>query len=134
MVKKLMLMVLCLSAVSVACAQDCAACAAAKKARAACAGKTLKGEGAFQAEAKRMQMKAEGKDECCQSTPLQPKAVGDPGCCNQKGAVAKFKVWNGKTFQYYTCADAAHTARKSLLARGMKAGKVQKVIGKVLLP
>ena len=62
-----------------------------------CCGKEKKGtvassEAKFMAEANRMMLLAESKQECCQSTAAKPMARGDKGCCNEKGALAKFKV------------------------------------------
>lgn len=93
-----------------------------------------KGEDAFLAEAARMAAQAEGKEACCKSTSEKPMAKGDPGCCNAKGAVAKFKVFvAGTGYQYFGCEESAGKGRTQLMAKGAKVGPVQKVRGKVAI-
>ena len=51
-----------------------------------------------------------------------------------KGEAAKFKVFiAGAGYKYFGCEDSAAKGRKELLAKGAKAGKVQKVAGKVAI-
>lgn len=96
--------------------------------------KGAKGDDAFLAEAARMMAQAEGKDACCKSTAEKPMAKGDPGCCNAKGAPAKFKVFvAGSGYRYFGCEDSAGKGRSQLLAKGAKVGPVQKVRGKVAI-
>ncbi|MCW5943928.1 MAG: hypothetical protein KIS66_16990 [Fimbriimonadaceae bacterium] len=96
--------------------------------------KGAKSDDAFLAEAARMAAEAEGKEACCKSTVEKPMAKGDPGCCNAKGAPAKFKVFvAGVGYKYFGCEDSAGKGRSQLLAKGAKVGPVQKVAGKVAI-
>lgn len=111
-------------------------CAAETKAQGACGGCGAKAskEDEFMAEAHRMMMQADGKESCCKSTEEHPMAKGDPGCCNAKGAPAKFKVFvAGKGYQYFGCEDSAGKARSAMKAKGHRVGTVQAVTGKAVI-
>jgi hypothetical protein len=74
---------------------------------------------------------AAAQEECCKSTEAKPIAKGEPGCCNAKGEVAKFKVFvAGTGYKFFGCKDSASKAREELVAKGLKVGLVQKVTGK----
>lgn len=104
-----------------------------------CTGCTGEGKSAvaqhdeFMAIAREMELKAESKQECCKSTAEKVVAKGGTGCCSEKGALAKFKVFANGTYKYFGCADSAAQARKEMLAHGTRPGKVQKVRGRVLM-
>lgn len=118
---------------------DCCATAAKpkkKSAEASCcsAGKKMSAEDAFMAEARRMMIAAEGKEECCKSTPAKPTAKGEGDCCNAEGAPAKFKVFvAGQGYKFFGCEGSAGKGRTELLAKGLTVGKVQKVTSKVMI-
>ncbi len=83
------------------------------------------------AKAKLMAQQAE-KEECCKSTEAKPMAKGDEGCCNAKGAPAKFKVWAGAGYKYFGCEESAAKGRLEAVNKGVvPVGKVQAVVGKV---
>ena len=72
------------------------------------------------------------KEECCKSTAEKPMAKGDEGCCNAKGAPAKFKVWAGTAYKYFGCEESAEKGRMEAVKSGVvPVGKVQAVVGKV---
>lgn len=99
-----------------------------------CCKKQMSQEEAFLLEAKKMEMAAEGKKACCQSTAAKVVEKGGQGCCNAKGTPAKFQVLvAGKGYKYFGCEGSAKQGRQELLAKGMKVGKVEKVKGKVLI-
>jgi hypothetical protein len=112
-------------AAAVSMAQDC--CKAEKK---------LSPDAEFMKMAQEMEAKASGvkKDskDCCQSTAAKPVTQAEKGCCNAPGEPAKFKVFvAGAGYKYYGCEESAMKGRKDLLAKGAKAGKIQKVSGKI---
>ncbi len=76
----------------------------------------------------RLAAKSEGA--CERSTPTKMVKKGDAGCCNAKGEVAKFKVWNGMGYEFFGCEDSAAEGRTQLLALGHVAGAVQPVVAK----
>ena len=90
-----------------------------------------KEEEAFFAEARRMELG--GKDECCKSTEAKVLAKGAPGCCNAPGEPAKFMVKVGKETKYFGCEGSAGKFVAEAKTKGMKPGKVQKVVGKVAM-
>lgn len=98
-----------------------------------CCEKKLTAEEKFLKEADEMRMAAEGKKLCCKSKPGHAMAKGEKGCCNEHGALAKFKVWAGDKYAYFGCQGSAQAGRAELLAKGVAAGKVQPVSGKVHL-
>jgi hypothetical protein len=104
----------------------------AKKQDDCCGDKSAKAkEDAFMAEAHKMMAQAEGKDECCKSTAAVVKMKGDPGCCNEKGVAAKFKVFvAGEGYKFFGCEGSAGKGRAELIAKGAKVGKIQKVTSK----
>jgi hypothetical protein len=131
MFKHLLIALLALSLAGAALAQDaCAKCKEAKMAACAKNSKPMTAEAKFLADAKRMQMKAEGKQECCESTPEKPIAQGDPGCCKAPGAMPKYMVKIGNKVVFYTCEDTAKKARVAAMAKGLKVGKLQKIAAK----
>lgn len=88
----------------------------------------------FMAEAHRMMAAAEGKKMCCKSTASMPKMKGEDGCCNAKGEMAKFKVFvSGVGYQFFGCEGSAKKGRTEWVAKGHKAGNVQKVASKVAI-
>lgn len=96
-----------------------------------CGDKKMSAEDAFMAEAHKMMMQAEGKEACCKSTASHPMKKGDAGCCNAKGAPAKFKVFvAGEGYKYFGCKESAEKGRTALSAKGAKVGKVQIVASK----
>ncbi len=99
----------------------------------ACTGDAKKQQDEFMAIARQMELKAEGKQECCKSTAEKPVAKGGEGCCSEKGTPAKFKVFANGKYKYFGCADSAAKARKEMLAQGSRPGKVQKVRTRVLM-
>ncbi len=140
MKKFLMLMSMVMVAASFAAAQDDCCKAEAKveakikvtKKDDCCGDKKVSAEDAFMAEARRMAAAAEGKQDCCKSTPEKPVAKGEAGCCNAKGEVAKFKVFvAGEGYKYFGCEGSAGKGRTELMSKGKKVGKVQKVHTKV---
>lgn len=76
----------------------------------------------------RLAAKSEGA--CEKSTATKMVKKGDAGCCNAKGEVAKFKVWNGMGYEFFGCEDSAAEGRAQLLALGHVAGAVQPVVAK----
>jgi hypothetical protein len=104
------------------CAEQAKAESAAKS-QAAASQDCCEAEAAAKAEAK-------AQDECCKSTEAKPMAKGDPGCCNEKGAPAKFKVYLYGGYKFFGCEDSAAKAREDMLAKGLKPGPVQKVTSK----
>jgi hypothetical protein len=91
-------------------------------------------EESFLKMAREMEMSAEGKKACCQTTATKSVEKGDEGCCNAKGESAKFKLFvAGSGYKYFGCEDSASQGRKELLAKGAKVGKVQKVRTKVAI-
>jgi hypothetical protein len=122
-----------LCAMAFANAQDCCK-AEAKQAKqeACCSDKKMTKEEEFMAMAAEMAAKADSKDMCCRSTPAHPVAKGGEGCCNAKGEPAKFKVFvAGVGYTYYGCEDSAKQGRSQWVAKGRKAGNVQKVASKI---
>ncbi|HRJ26368.1 MAG TPA: hypothetical protein PLO61_02515 [Fimbriimonadaceae bacterium] len=104
----------------------------------ACCGTAKKGcpEEEFMAIAKEMEMKAEakaGKTACCKSTAAKTIAKGEKGCCNAKGELAKFKVFANGQYQFFGCQGSATKGRTEMIAKGVRAGKVQKVTSRVLM-
>ena len=95
-------------------------CGEAKSAKVQC-------EDTFLAEAARMTMQAEGRQECCKSTATKPMAKGDKGCCNEVGTVAKFKVYADGKYFFFGCKDSAAMGRKDLMQKGFAVGDIQKV-------
>jgi len=113
-----------------------AAIAALSMAQAPCCQgeKKASAEDPFLKMAREMEMKAEGKKECCRSTEAKKIVSGEDGCCNAKGEPAKFKVFvAGAGYKYFGCEDSAAEGRKTLLAKGARVGKVQKVNSKVAI-
>ena len=93
-----------------------------------CAAKKPSADEAFMKMAQEMEMKAEGKMACCKSTTAKPVAKGDEGCCNAEGEPKAFKVYvAGTGYKFFGCEGSAADGRKSLLAKGARVGKVQKV-------
>jgi hypothetical protein len=91
-------------------------------------------EDSFLKMAREMEMSAEGKKACCRTTAEKSVEKGAEGCCNASGEVAKFKVFvAGAGYKYFGCEDSAAKGRHELLAKGARAGKVQKVVGKVAI-
>jgi hypothetical protein len=83
-------------------------------------------------QAKEAKVLANGKEECCKSTPAKPMAKGDPGCCNAKGEIAKFKVFViGQGYKFFGCEESAAKGREGFLKKGLFVGNVQKVTNKV---
>jgi hypothetical protein len=100
------------------------------------AEKKLSAEAEFMKIAQEMESKAAGTKKagmaCCQATAAKPIAKAEKGCCNAAGESAKFKVFvAGVGYKYFGCEESAMKGRKDLLAKGAKAGKIQKVAGKV---
>jgi hypothetical protein len=103
-----------------------------------CAPKSLNGEEAFMAEAKKMMMQAHSiekkEDACCKSTAEKVVPKGGEGCCNAKDEPAKFKVFvAGVGYKFFGCEESAAKARKELLAKHSKVGQVQKVVSKMAI-
>lgn len=104
--------------------------ACATKSSDAC-GTKASAEDEFMKEAQKMMLEAEGKKACCKSTASKPLAKGDPGCCNEAGQPAKFKVYvAGVGYKFFGCEGSANKGRKELLAKGAKVGNIQKVTSK----
>ncbi len=78
----------------------------------------------------RVAAKSEGV--CEKSTATKMVKKGEAGCCNAKGEVAKFKVWNGMGYEFFGCEDSAAEGRTQLLALGHVTGAVQPVVGKAV--
>jgi hypothetical protein len=96
--------------------------------------KKVSADEAFLKMAREMEMFASGKKACCQTTATKSVEKGAEGCCNAKGEPAKFKVFvKGAGYKYFGCEDSAAQGRKELLAKGAKAGKVQKVARKTAI-
>lgn len=132
--KKILVLMSMMTLAVAAMADDCCAKEAKAEAKkdACCTAKKASADEAFMAEANRMMMAAEGKQECCKSTPAKPVAKGEKGCCNGKGEVAKFKVFvAGEGYKYFGCEGSAGKGRTELMAKGKKVGKIQKVHTKV---
>ncbi len=113
-----------------------AACAALSMAQAPCCQgeKKVSPDDAFMKMAREMEMSAEGKKACCKTTAENSVEKGAEGCCNAKGEPAKFKIFvQGAGYKYFGCEDSAAKGRKELLAKGAKAGKVQKVGRKIAI-
>lgn len=103
----------------------------AKKGGDCCGDKKMSAEEEFMAEAKRMEMAANGKGECCKSTEAKPIAKGEKGCCNEVGQPAKFKVFvQGIGYTYYGCEGSAKKGAVAHSAKGRKVGSIQKVTSK----
>jgi hypothetical protein len=99
-----------------------------------CKDKKPSQEETFLKMAREMEMTAEGKKACCQTTATKSVEKGDKGCCNAKGEPAKFKVFvTGAGYKFFGCEDSAAQGRKELLAKGSKVGKVEKVSRKASL-
>lgn len=98
-----------------------------------CCEKKMTAEEKFLKEADEMLMASEGKKACCKSMPGHMVAKGEKGCCNEKGALAKFKVWTGEKYAYFGCKGSAESGRAELAAKGAAVGKVQPVSGRVHL-
>lgn len=99
-----------------------------------CKAKQPSQEETFLKVAREMQMAAEGKKACCQTTATKSIEKGDKGCCNAKGEPAKFKVFvKGEGYKFFGCEDSAAEGRKALVAKGAKAGKVEKMSRKASL-
>lgn len=82
------------------------------------------------------EVKAEAKDKelCCKSTAANPIAKGSKGCCNAKGALARFKVWADGTYHFFGCQGSASKARLDLARQGaLVVGRVQPVVGRVAM-
>lgn len=82
------------------------------------------------------EVKAEAKatESCCKSTAANPIAKGEKGCCNEKGALAKFKVWADGTYHFFGCQGSASKARIDLARQGaLVVGRVQPVVGRVAM-
>lgn len=93
-----------------------------------CKAKQPSQEETFLKVAREMEMSAEGKKACCQTTATKSVEKGDKGCCNAKGEPAKFKVFvSGAGYKFFGCEDSAAEGRKELLAKGAKVGKVEKL-------
>lgn len=112
--------------------------AAVSMAQDACckAEKKLSADAEFMKIAQEMEAKANGAKKsgmaCCQTTAEKPVAKAEKGCCNAPGEPAKYKVFvAGVGYKYFGCEESATKGRKDLLAKGAKAGKIQKVAGKV---
>ncbi len=91
-------------------------------------------EDAFLKMAREMEIAAEGKKACCQTTAEKKVEKGGEGCCNAKGEPALFKVYvGGVGYKFFGCEDSAAEGRKELLAQHKKVGKVQKVSKKTSL-
>jgi hypothetical protein len=86
------------------------------------------------AKAGKVQVKMEGKEACCKSTAAKPMAKGGKGCCNETGALAKFKIFVDGQYMYYGCEGSANKARKEMMPVAFRVGAVQKVSGKVMIP
>ncbi|MBC8064823.1 MAG: hypothetical protein H7Y17_08335 [Chlorobia bacterium] len=99
-----------------------------------CQEKKPNQEDGFLKMAREMEMSAEGKKACCKTTATKSVEKGDKGCCNAKGEAAKFKVFvEGAGYKFFGCEDSAAKGRKELLAKGARAGMVQKVSTKTSL-
>lgn len=77
--------------------------------------------------------KAEG-GACCKSTAAKPIAKGAKGCCNEVGALAKFKVFADGKWMFYGCRGSAEKGRRELLTMAFRVGQVQPVTGQVRIP
>lgn len=118
-----------LVAVAAASFAQCATKAGCGDKKASCSAQ-VSAEDRFLAEAREMEMKAEGKKACCKSTAAKPIAKGDKGCCNEKGAQAKFKVFvAGHGYKFFGCEGSAKKGRQELVARHTRVGRVQPVVG-----
>ncbi len=86
---------------------------------------------AFLKMAREMEMAAEGRKACCQTTATKSVEKGEDGCCNAAGEPAKFKVFvAGQGYKFFGCEDSAKEGRFELKAKGLKVGQVQKVSNK----
>jgi hypothetical protein len=74
----------------------------------------------------------DGKEACCKSTEAKPIGKGDKGCCNAKGANAKYKVYVAyEGYKFFGCEGSAKQAREEFVKQGYIVGNVQKVNSKV---
>lgn len=114
--------------------EHCAGGDCAKEKSKAGHNKVMTEDQKFLALAKQMAMEAEGKKACCKSTAEKPMAKGDKGCCNEKGGLAKFKVFvAGQGYQFYGCEGSAAEGRAEWKSKGKVVGAVQKVTSKVAM-
>lgn len=99
-----------------------------------CQAKKVSADDAFLTEANKMMLASEGKKACCKTTAKVAVAKAEKGCCNEKGELAKFKVFvSGKGYAFFGCPDSAAQGRKAAIAKGAKTGPVQAVSGRVAL-
>lgn len=82
---------------------------------------------------KQMKAVVAKKGQCCQSTNGKAIAKAGSGCCNEKGQLAKFKVFVSGNYQFFGCENSAKQARMDLIAQGKKVGKIQQVRGRVTI-
>lgn len=106
-----------------ACAGACAGCE-----RKAARNQAANAEAVFLAEARRMELLAEGRAICCRSTATRTIAKGEAGCCKAAQARRAFKVWVGGEFRFFACRGRAEAARRTLVAQGQRPGPVQRVV------
>lgn len=78
--------------------------------------------------AAQMSSDADEKKPCCKSTEQKVVMKGDKGCCNNVAEVARFKVFvAGQGYKFFGCEDSAKQGRSTLVAKGSKVGKIQRV-------
>jgi len=82
---------------------------------------------------KQVKAVAAQKAQCCQSTTGKTIAKAGAGCCNEKGQLAKFKVFVAGSYKFYGCEMSAKQARMDLIAQGKKVGKIQPVRSRVTI-
>jgi hypothetical protein len=77
-------------------------------------------------------VKAQGKEACCKTDDKKAVAKGEAGCCNEKGQLAKFKVWVvNEGYRFFGCEGSANKGREELSTQGYRVGNVQKVLSRV---